>query len=539
MVEEKTKETAVATEETSAKTDEPKTGPKESKQEVTPTKNEKIEKLDDEIKLDLGDATLVLSAEDEVEIAAQATEELRKSESPAVKTSPKVKGGKETKRSVWVSNISKGTKAADLKKIFSEKYKIESAKIVTNGKSLFGYICLESLELAQKMVKDFNGTTLDDRKLALSLSRPDLRSSSAVDNKRDKESRPRVSNGVKRTASNAKTETSTSEDGRKGDSNDSGKVLYRATGIRAPKIQFPMPLIDQSDILDAKQPGKEKEKDARDEEKRRLQVRLQRSQEESDRTIKNLKTDFKRVTIELQNNRRRLTEATRNLDQEKERKVSMRREIEELKAQLKSERRRFEEEIEQMGKKRRSEENRYQEDREMLTRELNKCREVREFLQKKIDDIVPVRHSRSSPRRSDRESDKGHRGRMDSRVGGRSPPPPPKINRRSRSPHTYKGAKKPRVDSQSTKPISYGNSHYEAPSPYSGSSKSLLGNYPHPVPSGGSGIYVSTSYVNPHRYSGSSSTYPGSFSVGTPTPLMSRPLAYPDIRSSGSSQRKY
>lgn len=125
---------------------------------------------------------------------------------------------------MWVSNISKSTKAADLKKLFSEKYKVESAKIVTNGKSLFGYICLESLEVAQKMVKDFNGRTLDDRKLSLSLSRPDLRStSSRVDNKRDKESKPRVSNGVRNTAKKA---TTTSENGRKGDGKESGKGNY-------------------------------------------------------------------------------------------------------------------------------------------------------------------------------------------------------------------------------------------------------------------------------------------------------------------------
>lgn len=121
-----------------------------------------------------------------------------------------------------------------------------------------------------------------------------------------------------------------------------------------------MPLIDQRDILDAKQPGKEKGKDGGEEdETRRLQLRLQREQEASDRIIKDLKSDFKRVTIELQNNRRRLTDANHSLELEKERKVTMRREIEELKAQLKTERRKFEEEIEQMGKKRRSDENRY------------------------------------------------------------------------------------------------------------------------------------------------------------------------------------
>lgn len=87
MVEENAKETAVAAEST-VKTDDPKTEPKESKREETSLKeavDSEIDKLDDEHKLDLGDATLVLSAEDEVEIAAQAYEEINKSESAAMK----------------------------------------------------------------------------------------------------------------------------------------------------------------------------------------------------------------------------------------------------------------------------------------------------------------------------------------------------------------------------------------------------------------------------------------------------------------------
>lgn len=65
------------------------------------------------------------------------------------------------------------------------------------------------------------------------------------------------------------------------------------------------------------------------------------------------------MKTELQNNRRRLTDATKRLDAERERKLTLRREMETLEAQLKSERRRHQQELEQLEKKRKSDELRY------------------------------------------------------------------------------------------------------------------------------------------------------------------------------------
>jgi len=65
------------------------------------------------------------------------------------------------------------------------------------------------------------------------------------------------------------------------------------------------------------------------------------------------------MKTELQNNRRRLTDATKRLDAERERKLTLRREMETVEAQLKSERRRHQQELEQLEKKRKSDELRY------------------------------------------------------------------------------------------------------------------------------------------------------------------------------------
>lgn len=86
---------------------------------------------------------------------------------------------------------------------------------------------------------------------------------------------------------------------------------------------------------------------------------LQRKQQKSNRLIQDLKGDLNRLNIELQNNRRRLTDATRRADTEREKKNALRRDIETMEAQLKSERRRFAQELEQMEKKRKMDEIRY------------------------------------------------------------------------------------------------------------------------------------------------------------------------------------
>lgn len=119
-----------------------------------------------------------------------------------------------------MSNIPRSTKAADLKKLFSEKkFKVDSAKIVTNGRSFFGYICMDSAEMAQKSVKELNGTSMGGRKIVVSLSRPDLRAASArpqTDVRRPRDPPPkrdtRISNGTKKGDEKATSKKETDED---------------------------------------------------------------------------------------------------------------------------------------------------------------------------------------------------------------------------------------------------------------------------------------------------------------------------------------
>lgn len=74
---------------------------------------------------------------------------------------------------IWVSNVSRHIKATDLKKHFSQHGKVVTAKIVTNGKSFFGYVCLDSIEAAENCVKLLNDSEFEGKKISVSLDKPD------------------------------------------------------------------------------------------------------------------------------------------------------------------------------------------------------------------------------------------------------------------------------------------------------------------------------------------------------------------------------
>ncbi|XP_050307406.1 scaffold attachment factor B1-like [Anthonomus grandis grandis] len=452
-------------------------------------------------------STLILSAEEEAEIAAQTNEDAVKTTvTKPISKSPPTK--KENQKNVWVSNLSRGSKAAELKKLFSEKYTVESAKIVTNGKSFFGYICLETPEMAQTSAKELNGSMFAGKSITVSLSRPDVRKAGATDAKRREERRREARAATKKSDKKPEKDGEKTEDSeQKDDASKDGKE----SGVEKDK-------------------SKEKKKEESEEEKQ-----FRRREQRYQRTIQDLRADVKRLTTEMQNNRRRLTETLRRLDMEKDKKSSMRRELESLEGQLKSERRRFTQEIEQMGKKAKLDEIRYQENRAILNKELDECRKLREFLERKSEDMGLTRsHRGSSPRRSGpsgRSMDRGSKDMHRSR-GGRSPPPPPKIRRsRDRSPHSYKGSKKPRMD----EPTHHGgsSSHYGGSQSYSGNSKPMPSFYNQGGgPPRGEPMFVTTSYPDQRFNSGG---YQPSYPMGNPS-LMSRPMGYP---GSSGGPRKY
>ncbi|KAJ8974532.1 hypothetical protein NQ317_009099 [Molorchus minor] len=76
---------------------------------------------------------------------------------------------------LWVANITRQVKAADLKKFFGEIGKVVTAKILTNGKNYFGYVSMSSSDSASMCIRQLNNTMFAGRKIALTKDRPDLK----------------------------------------------------------------------------------------------------------------------------------------------------------------------------------------------------------------------------------------------------------------------------------------------------------------------------------------------------------------------------
>lgn len=65
---------------------------------------------------------------------------------------------------MWVSNLRHGIKATDIKKFFSQIGRVTSVKILTNGKSFYAYVSMESQEMAAKCISDLNESLLQGDK---------------------------------------------------------------------------------------------------------------------------------------------------------------------------------------------------------------------------------------------------------------------------------------------------------------------------------------------------------------------------------------
>lgn len=93
-------------------------------------------------------------------------------------------------RTLWVSNISRDSKASDLKQYFVKVGKVNTAKIVTDGKNFYGYLSFETREDAERCLRKLDGSTFEAKKLKLSFARPnhDSSSSNEITEKRRKSS---------------------------------------------------------------------------------------------------------------------------------------------------------------------------------------------------------------------------------------------------------------------------------------------------------------------------------------------------------------
>ncbi|XP_076274869.1 uncharacterized protein LOC143205642 [Rhynchophorus ferrugineus] len=249
-------------------------------------------------------------------------------------------------RSVWISNIPKTLKAIDLKKLFSQHFKVQCARIITNGWNFFGYITLENYEMAKDAITMFNGFTLNKRKISVSLRRPELKAKPQSDEFEDH----LMAEGLDEEPTKEKTKMKKED-------------IQKIPDIKCADVDI----------------------------------------------IENLKKELSDVKSDHRRTRKRLQAAYKLLDEERDRKAKLLKEVGKLQFLLKKEQRKFDEEKSYWEKKLKAESARYYADRSIINRELDECKRLRECLQSNMVEMNNRNRQRSvSPFNRERHHSKIH-----------------------------------------------------------------------------------------------------------------------------------
>ncbi|RZC32733.1 RRM 6 and/or ADIP domain containing protein [Asbolus verrucosus] len=365
--------------------------PEEKKAEKVAAKEEKVEEPPkddppkDDAKVNGHDAksdALLITTEEDLDL----TEKDKKSEADVKEESDKPKKESESKEKekpdkrkqgdVWVSNITRHVKATDLKKHFSRHGKVLTAKIVTNGKSFFGYILMENSDVANKCVRSLHGSSLDGRKITVSRQRPDQR----------------------RTVTERKATVKTVKPER--------KVEKKPEEKKMEKIES-----KKDDAL----------------------ASAKRTEERLRREVEFLKREVARLKRYLSDEQRRM-----RIEQQKNRTLG--RELQEAESKLRDERRKIDRERDLFEKNQRTDRVKMENDRSLIKKELEEVKKLREYLKRKLEEEqsrpVERRPRASSPyaysSKRFRESSGGEKGSKYVEERTRTPPSPPKLSSRSK-----------------------------------------------------------------------------------------------------------
>ncbi|XP_031560261.1 scaffold attachment factor B1-like isoform X2 [Actinia tenebrosa] len=147
------------------------TDKKEEKKEKTSEKSEKASKSEGKSSTDSKDTS---------KSSAKKTPDKKPStakKSTTAKGAAAAKEKKESGKSLWVSNLSSITRAADLKTRFSQHGKVVGAKIVTNSKApgaqCFGLVTMSTSEEAAKCISHLHRTELHGRTITVDRAKGD------------------------------------------------------------------------------------------------------------------------------------------------------------------------------------------------------------------------------------------------------------------------------------------------------------------------------------------------------------------------------
>ncbi|CAH1154621.1 unnamed protein product [Phaedon cochleariae] len=376
---------------------------------------------------------------------------------------------------LWVSNIHREVKAADLKALFSKVGKVCTAKILTNGKSFYGYVSMENYAVTLKCVKQFNNTLLDGVNITVSKSRPDLTA-----NKPEGMNKP-ASKRVKKTVE------------------DKVEDPVVDTKAASPQVK---PLDDKTKDTKVIKSAENKPSDDQ----------LQRTVATLTKKVDDLITDNTRL-------KRKLDGYQKRHDVMRNKCISLEREVKKLKDENRDERRNLSQERQNFERDRAATINRIKTDRETVAKNLEEVRKLKERLKfalarssspaykrerspykRPIREVSPVAKPQSRSTQSSRlvSSDRsGKRSRNDDYI---SAPPAPKLDPESSRKRYSEVTSTPHFDfrhrlAESTRVAD----HWSGGFPKDSRSKPLTTGYPFPsryslgVPQGSTSTAMSRS----------------------------------------------
>nr|CAH7731205.1 unnamed protein product [Callosobruchus chinensis] len=377
----------------------------------------------------------------------------------------------ERSANIWVSNISRNTRANDLKQLFKKAGNVLKVRIVTNGQCFYGLVMMESAELAMECVKQFTNTLFKGKKIVVSKTRPDLLTPKEVRKKQ-----------AEATAAKKKEET---------------KPVKSETDKPKSAADTPEPATKEAD-------------------------------DEQAVKMRNLKRKYELAVGDINKLKRDLRMSEGRQDGMRKKCKELERQLERLRGENRAERRRLVQEKEEFEKAKKLHEIRMSADKTMIEKELTEVRRLRQHLNEKIDEFRLTtkkssvgKRSRSPPRRMEDSkryrSDDKMRSRDDYQRG-RTPPPPPKLNDRKSNGRQYYEDMKPR---SSDRPFD----SFRDKQPYSSGPMPPRGNWPmsmqhqkEPIrrPMGGPGGVPSSIVYPPMDTGRYGAAYPPIPGVGNP-----------------------
>lgn len=244
---------------------------------------------------------------------------------------PKANGGdatsKNASRSLWVANVSKSLKATSLKQHFSKYGKVVTAKVVTDGKNFYGYLSFDKREDAERCLRKLDGTTFEDRKLKLSLTRPG----------QDPSRSQNAPEKLRRTSADSKPKTKVDDNDPLTTKFSTPKPERSRTSTKSRSPSYRERQLQRDFLREKREAERLKRRVLEQEERNRIERQRQKQKEEEQRQLEwKLKMQRKQLQIEREMFEKERKEVIK-LDEERRRIEQERLEILKEKAKLKEE----------------------------------------------------------------------------------------------------------------------------------------------------------------------------------------------------------